>query len=63
MTEQEIGDLWRKPENYMQPLSFGAALIAAERERILARCQGKTHEGCAYLAHCGSVCNKCGRVA
>lgn len=24
---------------------------------------GKTHEGCAYLAKCGSVCDKCGQVA
>ena len=32
MTEEEIGDLWRKPENYMTPLAFGAALLAVERE-------------------------------
>ena len=39
------------------------AATAAEHERMLRRCQGKTHAGCAYLAHCGSVCNKCGQVA
>ena len=32
MTEEEIGNLWRKPENYMKPLAFGAALLAVERE-------------------------------
>ena len=39
MTEQEMGELWRRPENYMQPLRFGAALIEAERAdhaRVLA---------------------------
>ena len=30
---------------------------------MMSRCQGKVHEGCAYLGHCGMVCNKCGRVA
>jgi hypothetical protein len=48
------------------PLYDQAALdaaVAAERERILALCQGKTHEGCTYLARCGTVCNKCGQVA
>lgn len=33
MTDYEIGALWRKPENYMQPLRFAEALLAAERER------------------------------
>lgn len=50
----------------LAPLYDQAALdaaVAAERERILARCQGKTHEGCTYLARCGTVCNKCGQVA
>ncbi len=42
---------------------WAAELQTAERERILARCQGKTHDGCRYLAHCGTVCNKCGQVA
>lgn len=43
MTEQEIGELWRKPENYMQPLAFGAALIAAEREACAVLCE--SHAG------------------
>jgi hypothetical protein len=38
MTEQEIGDLWRKKENYMNPLAFGKALIALERERCAKLC-------------------------
>jgi hypothetical protein len=49
-----------------EPLYDKAALdaaVAAERERILSRCQGKTHDGCAYLGRCGMVCNKCGQVA
>lgn len=37
--------------------------VAAERERWQARCAGKRHDGCAYLATCGNVCNKCGQVA
>ena len=37
--------------------------VAAERERWRNTCAGKRHEGCLYLAVCGSVCNKCGKVA
>lgn len=33
MTEDEIGELWRRPENYMQPLKFAASLLAADRAR------------------------------
>lgn len=43
--------------------AYAAEQMAAERERILSRCQGKTHDGCAYLGRCGMVCNKCGQVA
>jgi hypothetical protein len=37
--------------------------VLQERDRWLQRCAGKRHEGCSYLATCGTVCNKCGRVA
>ena len=37
--------------------------VAAERERWVAACVGKRHDGCNYTATCGSVCNKCGAVA
>jgi hypothetical protein len=46
-----------------QMRAYAAQQVAAERERILSRCQGKTHDGCAYLGRCGMVCNKCGQVA
>ena len=39
------------------------AAVAAERERWQRQCAGKRHDGCTYLATCGSVCNKCGQVA
>ena len=37
--------------------------LAVERERWHKQCAGKRHEGCNYVAACGSVCNKCGQVA
>jgi hypothetical protein len=41
------------------------ALDAVQRAvaAMMSRCQGKKHDGCNYLAHCGMVCNKCGQVA
>jgi hypothetical protein len=50
-------------ETPLVTLAQAEAMVAAERERILSRCQGKTHDGCAYLGRCGMVCNKCGQVA
>ena len=40
-----------------------AAAVAAERERWVALCAGKRHEGCHYVATCGAICNKCGSAA
>ena len=34
---------------------------AVECERWQKQCAGKRHEGCNYVATCGSVCNKCGQ--
>lgn len=39
MTEEQIGELWRKPENYMKPLAFGAALTAVVREECAVLCE------------------------
>lgn len=36
---------------------------AVEREQWQKQCAGKRHEGCNYVATCGSLCNKCGQWA
>jgi len=46
-----------------QMRDYAAAEVAAERERWYAKCAGKRHEGCNYVATCGTVCNKCGQMA
>jgi hypothetical protein len=33
------------------------------RGALMPTCRGVAHRGCEYLAACGHVCNKCGRVA
>ena len=43
--------------------AYAAAAVAAEREQWIARCAGKKHDGCNYLAICGTICNKCGSAA
>ena len=30
------------------------------RAALASKCQGVAHQGCNYLAPCGSVCDKCG---
>ena len=37
LTEQEVGDLWRQPENYGKPLVFARAIEAAVIEKIKAQ--------------------------
>ena len=39
-----------------------AAGVAKANQHWLSSCQGKVHEGCVYLGHCGQVCTKCGQV-
>jgi hypothetical protein len=39
------------------------AAVLIERAGWHSQCAGKRHDGCQYTATCGSVCNKCGRVA
>ena len=34
LTEQEVGDLWRLPENYGKPLVFARAIEATVIEKI-----------------------------
>lgn len=42
---------------------LASTVEAVERERWQKQCAGKRHEGCNYVATCGSVCNKCGQLA
>ena len=77
MTDEQMRDMvercgldWYRgymPFSYVDQTNRYAMLIKAveeaERERWQQQCAGKRHAGCAYLATCGSVCNKCGRVA
>jgi hypothetical protein len=46
-----------------QMRAYALAEVQRAVSAIMSRCRGKTHEGCAYLGHCGMVCNKCGQVA
>jgi hypothetical protein len=46
-----------------QMRAYALAEVRRAVGAILSRCQGKTHDGCAYLGHCGMVCDKCGQVA
>ena len=61
----QTGDVFVTDQSYRtgELLAFAAAVEDAARMEWMSRCQGKTHDGCAYLGHCGMVCNKCGNVA
>ena len=37
LTEQEAGELWRKPENYGKPLAYAKAIEIAVIEKIKAQ--------------------------
>jgi hypothetical protein len=60
------GSNWREVRK-LYTVEDMRAYALQESQRVmgymLSRCQGKVHDGCAYLGHCGMVCNKCGQVA
>lgn len=37
LTEQEAGELWRKPENYGKPLAYAKAIEIAVIEKLKAQ--------------------------
>jgi hypothetical protein len=61
--EREAFEKWLM--DYLGPLTTNvekSAMWAAWQARGALRvpCRGVTRNGCAYLAPCGSICNKCG---
>ena len=60
------GSNWREVRKLYTADDMRAYALAEVQRAVgamMSRCRGKTHDGCAYLGHCGMVCNKCGNVA